>query len=128
MALRLERISHKFGNQQVLEDLSLTIETGDCFGFIGHNGAGKTTAMRVMLGLLRPEFGRVVVDGFDADQYPREARVRMGALIEQAGFHPHWSGPKNLFLLARLSGLPADIPGLIERVGLTHAGEKPVRA
>jgi len=128
MALRLERVSHKFGNQQVLEDLSLTIETGDCFGFIGHNGAGKTTAMRVMLGLLRPEFGRVIVDGFDAEKYPREARVRMGALIEQAGFHPHWSGSKNLYLLARLSGRPADIPELIERVGLTHAGDKPVRA
>jgi len=128
MALRLERVSHKFGNQQVLEDLSLTIEDGDCFGFIGHNGAGKTTAMRVMLGLLRPQVGRVIVDGFDANDYPREARVRMGALIEQAGFHPNWSGAKNLYLLARLSGKPSDIPELLERVGLTSAGDKPVRA
>jgi ABC-2 type transport system ATP-binding protein len=128
MSLRLERVSHRFGKQQVLEDVSLVIEPGDCYGFIGHNGAGKTTAMRVLLGLLKPDTGRVVVDGFDADRYPREARVRMGALIEQAGFHPHWSGPKNLRLLDQLAGGDSDIAALIEQVGLTHAREKPVRA
>ncbi|MHC4953771.1 MAG: ATP-binding cassette domain-containing protein [Planctomycetota bacterium] len=128
MALQLERVTHRFGNQKVLADVSLSIETGDCFGFIGHNGAGKTTAMRVMLGLLNPDEGRVIVDGFAADAYPREARVRMGALIEQAGFHPHWSGAKNLYLLARLAGKPADIAELLDRVGLGHAGDKPVRA
>ena len=92
MALRLEHVSHRFGKQQVLDDVSLCIEPGDCYGFIGHNGAGKPTAMRVMLGLLKPDEGRVVIDGFEASEYEREARVRMGALIEQAGFHANWSG------------------------------------
>ena len=128
MALRLEHVSHRFGKQLVLDDVSLCIEAGDCYGFIGHNGAGKTTAMRVLLGLLNPDQGRVVVDGFAATAYPREARVRMGALIEQAGFHANWSGAKNLYLLMRLSGKPANIPELLERVGLSHAGDKPVRA
>jgi ABC-2 type transport system ATP-binding protein len=128
MSLRLERVSHRFGKQQVLDDVSLVIEPGDCYGFIGHNGAGKTTAMRVLLGLLQPDKGRVVIDGFVANSYPREARVRMGALIEQAGFHPHWSGPQNLRLLDKLAGGTSDIAALIEQVGLTHAGSKPVRA
>jgi len=128
MSLRLERVSHRFGKQQVLDDVSLAVEQGDCYGFIGHNGAGKTTAMRVMLGLLRPDSGRVVVDGFDAAAHPREARVRMGALIEQAGFHPHWSGAQNLRLLDRLAGRNSDIESLLDQVGLTHAGEKPVSA
>ena len=128
MSLRLERVSHRFGKQKVLDDVSLVIEPGDCYGFIGHNGAGKTTAMRVLLGLLQPDEGRVVIDGFAANSYPREARVRMGALIEQAGFHPHWSGPQNLRLLDKLAGGDSDIAALIEQVGLTHAGSKPVRA
>lgn len=128
MVLRLEHVSHKFGKQQVLDDVSLTIETGDCYGFIGHNGAGKTTAMRVMLGLLQPDSGRVIIDGFLATEYPREARARMGALIEQSGFHPHWSGARNLSLLDHLAGGGSDIAALIEQVGLTHAGDKPVRA
>ena len=52
--------------------------------------------MRVVLGLLRPDRGRVIVAGFDAAKHWREARVRMGALVESAGFHGHWSGEKNL--------------------------------
>ncbi|MEM8884669.1 MAG: ATP-binding cassette domain-containing protein [Planctomycetota bacterium] len=128
MSLRLERVSHRFGKQEVLKNVSLHIERGDCYGFIGHNGAGKTTAMRVLLGLLDPDDGRVVVDGFEANGYPREARARMGALIEQAGFHPGWSGARNLRLLARLGGASADVGSLIEQVGLAHAGDKPVRA
>ena len=101
MGLRIEGISHRFGRQQALEDVSLQIERGDCYGFIGHNGAGKTTTMRIMLGLLIPEQGRVVIDGFDAARYPREACARMGALIESPGFHPAWSGKRNLNLLER---------------------------
>jgi len=128
MVLRLEHVFHRFGKQLVLDDVSLTIEAGDCYGFIGHNGAGKTTAMRVLLGLLKPDSGRVIIDGFDTTQYVREARARMGALIEQSGFHPHWSGARNLALLDRLAGGSSDIAALIEQVGLTHAGNKPVRA
>ena len=115
-----------------LRDVSLHVHRGDCYGFIGHNGAGKTTALRVALGLLIPQAGRVVVDGFDAARYPREARARMGGLVEWPGFHGQWSGVRNLFVLGQLSGMGRSDARtaarvLFDRVGLAHAGERRVR-
>jgi ABC-2 type transport system ATP-binding protein len=129
MALRLIGVSKRYGDQPVLDGVSLHVRAGDCYGFLGHNGAGKTTAMRIALGLVAADAGRVVVDGFDADEHPLEARARMGALIEVPGFHPHLSGLRNLVLLARLQGLSADAAGpearrVLEAVGLAHAADK----
>ena len=105
MPLVLDSISLRFGEQLALERVSLTIEDGDCYGLIGHNGAGKTTLLRIALALT-PDTGggQVIVDGFDAAQYPREARARMGGLIEVPGFYPNLCGRANLVLLARLAG------------------------
>jgi len=133
MSLELRSVSRRFGAQLALDRVSMRVREGDCYGFIGHNGAGKTTAMRIALGLQRPNQGAVIVDGFDAARFPREARARMGALIETPGFQPGWSGVKNLAELARLQGLSrtearAGAGRWIERVGLAHAGEKPVQA
>ncbi|MFN0244377.1 MAG: ATP-binding cassette domain-containing protein [Planctomycetota bacterium] len=133
MSLELRSVSRRFGAQLALDRLSMHVRAGDCYGFIGHNGAGKTSAMRIALGLQRPDGGTVVVDGFDAARFPREARARMGALIETPGFQPGWSGAKNLIELARLQGFSrtdARVEALrwIERVGLSHAGAKAVHA
>ena len=89
MALILDSVTHRFGRQTALDAVTLHVERGDLYGFLGHNGAGKTTAMRIALGLMTPSAGRVLVDGFDAQRYPREARARMGGLIETPG----WTGP-----------------------------------
>jgi ABC-2 type transport system ATP-binding protein len=132
MSLHLEGLTHRFGRHVALRDVCLHVRRGDCYGFIGHNGAGKTTAMRAALGLLVPRAGRVVVDGFDAASYPREARARMGGLVERPGFHGHWSGARNLFVLGRLAGMARSearraARALFDRVGLAHAGERRVR-
>ncbi len=133
MALRLVGITKRYGANDALHAVSLHVRPGDLYGFIGHNGSGKTTAMRIALGLVRPNAGRVLVEGFDAADHPREARARMGGLIETPGFHAGWSGPRNLAELARVQGLTrADArreAGLwIERVGLAHAAQKQVAA
>jgi ABC-2 type transport system ATP-binding protein len=132
MSLHLEGLTHRFGRHVALRDVSLHVRRGDCYGFIGHNGAGKTTALRAALGLLIPQAGRVVVDGFDAARYPREARSRMGGLVERPGFHGHWSGEKNLFVLGQLAGMSRTearrgARELFQRVGLAHAGQRRVR-
>ncbi len=133
MALQLISVSHHYGGRPALSDVSLRVEKGDCYGFIGHNGAGKSTAMRIALGLIRPEQGRVIVDGFDARRDPLEARARMGGLIETPGFFDHLGGRKNLMMLARLQGLaPAaarlEAESLMETVGLGEVPDLPVRA
>ncbi len=133
MSLQLLSVTRRFGAQLALDSISIHVRPGDCYGFIGHNGSGKTTAMRIALGLQRADSGSVFVDGFDAALHPREARARMGALIEQPGFHGHLDGATNLRLLGRLAGLSRErtrieTQRLLELVGLGQAGAKPVQA
>jgi len=131
LALRLEFITRKYGSHTALDGVSLHVRPGDCYGFLGHNGAGKTTALRIALGLIRPDSGRVVVDGFDAARHPREARARQGGLIERPGFYSWLSGRKNLYLLGRLGGqgrreTRIECDRLLELVGLLHAATRKV--
>lgn len=105
MALQFVQVDHRYGRRQSLYGVSLTVHRGDCYGFIGHNGAGKTTAMRIALGLDRPARGRILVDGFDAAVHPVEARARLGGTIEITGFYPWASATQNLVELARLQGM-----------------------
>jgi ABC-type multidrug transport system ATPase subunit len=133
MSLQLLSVTRNFGGQRALDAVSLHVRTGDCYGLIGHNGAGKTSALRVALGLLAPDAGRVLVDGFDARVHVREAHARMGGLIETPGFHAHMDAASNLFLLARLRGsgrAEARKEGarLLGLVGLEDVGTKPVHA
>ncbi|HZO09970.1 MAG TPA: ATP-binding cassette domain-containing protein [Myxococcota bacterium] len=133
MVLQLLDVTRTYGAQRALDGVSIHVRRGDCYAFIGHNGAGKTTAMRIALGLDRGFGGRVLIDGFDASAHPREARARMGGLIEVPGFHGALDGAKNLVFLAQLQGLPRhearrEAGRLIELVGLSQAGPKPVAA
>jgi ABC-type multidrug transport system ATPase subunit/ABC-type transport system involved in multi-copper enzyme maturation permease subunit len=133
MVLQLLGVSRNFGSQRALDGVSIHVRRGDCYAFIGHNGAGKTTAMRIALGL-DPHFaGHVLIDGFDARTHVREARARMGGLIEVPGFHGTLDGARNLVFLGQLQGLSRlearrEAGRLIELVGLAHAGAKPVGA
>ncbi|MCG3133674.1 MAG: Vitamin B12 import ATP-binding protein BtuD [Planctomycetes bacterium] len=129
MALRLERISKSYGGREVLRDVSLHVRPGDCYGFLGHNGAGKTTALRIALGLVPADTGRVVTGGFDAADHPLAARARSGGLIEVPGFHGSLTGRRNLFLLARVQGLGrdaarAECDRVLGLVGLSDAADR----
>ncbi len=131
MALRLESITRRYGSHTALDGVSLHVRPGDCYGFLGHNGAGKTTALRIALGLIRADSGRVLVDGFDQARHPREARARQGGLIERPGFYGWLSGRRNLYLLGRLGGqsrkaTQKECDRLLELVGLTHAATRKV--
>lgn len=133
MSLELLSVTRRFGRQAALDDVTLRVRRGDCYGFLGHNGAGKTTAMRILLGLSRPDAGRVIVDGFDALEHPREARARLGGLIEVPSFHGTWNGRRNLYALARLQGMNRrealdECDRVLELVGLGDVGRKRVRA
>ncbi|MEW6745151.1 MAG: ATP-binding cassette domain-containing protein [Planctomycetota bacterium] len=129
--MQLLSVDKRFGRQVALHQLSIHVHKGDCYGFLGHNGAGKTTALRIALGLILPDAGRVVVESFDASRHPREARARQGGLIETPGFYPWLSGQRNLTLMAGLHGLDRatarrESNRLLEVVGLLPARDKAV--
>ncbi len=133
MTLELVDIDHRYGRRASLQRVSLTVRPGECFGFVGHNGAGKTTALRIALGLLHPRRGQVRIDGFDAERFPLEARARTGGLIETTGFFTRDTALANLTELARLQGYArraarTESSRVLEIVGLTDAAERRVGA
>ena len=107
------------GSVIAVNGLSLTVPTGGVFGFLGANGAGKTTAIRATVGLLRSSTGRIRVLGVDVPRQLPSVMDRIGALVEQPSFFPNFSGRRNLMLLARARGIGAKrVDAAIEQVGL----------
>ena len=127
--LQTEALSKRYGRRLVVDRLSLAVEKGDIFGFLGQNGAGKSTTIRMMLGLVRPTSGRVIVLGHDMSRQPRRALRRIGAIIEAPAFYENFSGRQNLRMLAAMSG-GADrkrIEEVLDIVGLRPRADEPVR-
>jgi len=111
----------------VLKGVELAIERSEVYGFLGHNGAGKSTTMKVILGLLRPDHGRVVAFG-DSGSGPR-ARARIGYLSEEVGLYPNLNALETLLLIGELFRIPravcrARAEQLIAQVGLHEAGAR----
>jgi len=87
-----------------VDHLSFSVERGDIFGFLGQNGAGKSTVIRMMLGLVRPTEGRILMLGHDMTKHPLKALARIGAIVESPAFYDNFSGFDNLRVFAAMSG------------------------
>jgi len=129
MVLQTDHLTKRYRQRVVVDGLSLTVERGDIFAFLGQNGAGKSTTIRMALGLVRPTSGRVSVLGHDMARRPLRALRRVGAIIEAPAFYENFSGRQNLRMLAAMSG-GADrqrIEMVLEIVGLRERAKDPVR-
>ena len=102
MSLLIDSISKRFGEVQALDDVSLEIKPGEVFGFLGANGAGKTTAMRIVLDILRPDSGTVAWNGTLNTQLPRET---WGYLPEERGLYAKMNVLEQLVFFAKLHGV-----------------------
>ncbi len=123
-AVRLEGLTKTFaGGVAAVRALSLSIERGYVFGLLGPNGSGKTTTMRMMLGLVRPTAGRAYIFGQQVSPGHQVLR-RVGVLVERPGFVPYFSGRRNLETFWRAGGQSldeADIEGALRVAGLGDA-------
>ncbi len=102
MSLIIDSISKRFGEVQALDDVSLEIGPGQVFGFLGANGAGKTTAMRIVLDILRPDSGTVTWNGRANTELPRET---WGYLPEERGLYAKMKVLDQLVFFAKLHGV-----------------------
>ena len=129
LALHADALTKKYQRRLVVDRLSLSVGRGDVFGFLGQNGAGKSTTIRMALGLVRPTSGRVEVLGHDMARRPRAALKRVGAMIEAPAFYENFSGQQNLRILAEMSGgaTARAIEEVLELVGLRERSRDPVR-
>ncbi len=130
-ALTLRDLDFAYGKGGSIRGVSLQLQRGDCYGFLGHNGAGKTTVMRLALGLLRPQRGTVRIFGIDALRDPVAARAQAGALIERPGFHLQATALENLRLLAQMQGMSrraaaAEGDRVLDLTGLRSARDRRV--
>lgn len=121
-AVRTDGLSRSFGSVRAVDDVSLEVPTGTIFGFLGPNGSGKTTTIRLLLGLLEPDRGRASVLGYDTRSQASDIRQRTGALLEHSGLYERLSAIDNLEFYGRVWNLRPDTRlARIEEL-LTHLG------
>lgn len=106
-AIRTQYLTRDFESVRAVNHLDLEIPSGTVFGFLGPNGSGKTTTIRLLLGLLEPSEGRAEVLGFDTRSSPERIRERCGALLEYSGLYERLSAQDNLEFYGRVWRMPA---------------------
>lgn len=121
-AIEVKHLSKSYGPRLAVDDISFDIPQGVICGFVGPNGSGKTTTIRMLLGLITASSGQATVLG-EPITHPERYLHQVGALIEGPAFYPPLSGLDNLKALAELGGFEKDrIPDLLTQVGLADRG------
>jgi len=127
--ISLQGAQKKFGTRTAVADLTLTVPRGQIFGLLGHNGAGKSTAIGMMLGQVWPTRGVVRVCGHDVTTHRARALQNVGAIFEAPAFYDYLSGWRNLEILSHYSAPtpPRRIREVVDWVGLTGREQSKVK-
>ena len=121
--IETNNLSKSFGNKKACDQVNMHVKRGDIYGFIGKNGAGKTTAMKLILGLLKPNEGEVSLFGSNTNL--EASRRKIGSLIETPALYKNASALENMRRYAILfGGTEEDIVNLLDLVGLGNTGKK----
>ena len=114
-SIRTEQLTKRFGHFTAVDHIDVTVGKGEVFGFLGANGAGKTTAIRMLCGLLQPSSGHGYVAGFDVLKESAKIRTRIGYMSQKFSLYPDLTVAQNLKLYGSLYGL--DGKTLQSRIG-----------
>jgi ABC-2 type transport system ATP-binding protein len=119
--IQLERLRKEFGALVAVNDLTLAVPAGRIYGLLGHNGAGKSTTIGMMLGQVWPTTGNIRICGYDVTNQRRQALQQVGAIFETPSFYDYLSGFRNLAILSSYTAPTTDhrILEVMDWVGLT---------
>ena len=120
--LQVQNLKKRFGKKDALKGISFEVKRGEIHGLLGHNGAGKSTTLGIILSMISAGGGEVTIDGVSVQKDPRKALRKVGAIFEAPSFYDYMSGWENLKILVGLSG-PFDRKAaleVVERVGLSE--------
>ncbi len=106
--LKIEHLTKVYGDKKAVDDISLTIEDGEIFGFIGHNGAGKSTTLKSTVGILNFDEGKITIDGASVKENPIECKQKIAYIPDNPDLYDYMSGIKYLNFVADVFRVSAD--------------------
>jgi ABC-type multidrug transport system ATPase subunit len=128
--INVKRLNKRFGDLQAVDSLSFSVQEADIYGFLGQNGAGKSTTIRMLLTLVAPTSGEIEIFGMNLRTHRREILRRVGAVIERPDLYKFLTAYENLSLFARMSGITPSSRQLmdqLEQVGLAERAHSKVK-
>ena len=128
--IKVQNISKHFGSLKAVDDLSFEVQAGQVFGFLGQNGSGKSTTIRMLLSLIHPTSGQIEIFGKRIEKNRDAILEQVGAIIERPDLYPYLSAREHLELFAKVRKQKigeADINATLEKVGLAHRAKDKVQ-
>ena len=122
--LEIQKLNKSYRRRKIIDNLNMTVYKGDIYGFLGANGEGKTTTIRMITSLIKADSGDIIINGKSVINCKNEAIRNIGAMVEAPKFYENMSGYENLELMARI--MPGisdrDIQNVLDLVGLKDRG------
>ena len=128
--IKVNNLSKTFGKLEAVNDLSFTVKQGEVYGFLGQNGAGKSTTIRMLLTLITPTSGSIEIFGKPLASNRKEILTQIGAMIERPDLYKYLSAYDNLKIFAKLSGCKVTeqlLMNQLEVVGLANRAKDKVK-
>jgi ABC-type multidrug transport system ATPase subunit len=122
--IQVSHLTKQFHNLTAVNDLSFSVEEGDVYGFLGQNGAGKSTTIRMLLTLIRPDKGEIELFGKKLSTHRNEILRHVGAVIEKPDVYKYLSALENLELFARLSGVKKGRNSLMQQLDMVGLAQR----
>lgn len=122
--INVSHLSKQFGPFNAVTDLSFTVKEADVYGFLGQNGAGKSTTIRMLLTLVAPTSGQIELFGMNLRTHRRQILRQVGAVIERPDLYKYLSAYENLLLFARMSGVKAGRKQLMDQLEMVGLAER----